>query len=156
MDNSLSWLCAIHAKNYFFPRSIMYRLVFQLVVLSWGLARGSPQNRVQTMSLIRNKSQRNGFRSADTLRLSIQIVPMVCFRGCPSAPEDIAAKVLKAIKETAEAFLGSKVTKSVIAIPTSFGPAQRHPGPGASAQLPSKKVCWFCCGGLSSFSKWKA
>jgi len=41
-------------------------------------------------------------------------------------PEDIAAKVLKAIKETAEAFLGSKVTKSVIAIPTSFGPAQRQ------------------------------
>lgn len=46
--------------------------------------------------------------------------------GEKMAPPQISAKVLQKMKETAEAFLGQKVTKAVITVPAYFNDSQRQ------------------------------
>ncbi len=47
-------------------------------------------------------------------------------QGKPMAPPEISAKVLKKLKEAAEAYLGQKVTEAVVTVPAYFNDAQRQ------------------------------
>ena len=57
----------------------------------------------------------------------------VDINGKPFSPEEISAMVLTRMKESAEAYLGEKVTQAVITVPAYFNDAQRQATKDAGA-----------------------
>ena len=47
-------------------------------------------------------------------------------RDKPCSPEEIAATILRKLKETAQDFLGQEITEAVITVPAYFNDAQRQ------------------------------
>lgn len=66
----------------------------------------------------------------------------ISVKGKPTAPAEIGAQVLKALKEAAESFLGEEVTEAVITVPAYFNDAQRQAtqDAGAIAGLDVKRI----------------
>jgi molecular chaperone DnaK len=61
-------------------------------------------------------------------------------RGKKYSPSQISAFILTKMKETAEAYLGDKVTQAVITVPAYFNDAQRQ-AKKTPARLPGLKCC---------------
>jgi len=59
--------------------------------------------------------------------------PEIVIEGRNYTPEEISAMILTSMKETAEAFLGHKVTRAVITVPAYFNDAQRQSTKDAGA-----------------------
>ena len=59
--------------------------------------------------------------------------PEIVINGRNYTPEEISAMILTSMKETAEAFLGHKVTRAVITVPAYFNDAQRQSTKDAGA-----------------------
>jgi heat shock protein 1/8 len=59
--------------------------------------------------------------------------PEIVIDGRNYTPEEISAMILTSMKETAEAFLGHKVTRAVITVPAYFNDAQRQSTKDAGA-----------------------
>ena len=51
--------------------------------------------------------------------------PLISIKDKIYSPEEVSAFILKKMKETAEAFLGKKVTRAVVTVPAYFNNAQR-------------------------------
>lgn len=73
----------------------------------------------------------------DVVQKDIKIVPYkivaadngdawVSIKGEKQAPPQISAEVLRKMKETAEAYLGEKVTEAVVTVPAYFDDSQRQ------------------------------
>jgi molecular chaperone DnaK len=76
-------------------------------------------------------------RRYDEVQREIKLVPYkvvkasnsdarVEIRGKQYAPPEISAMILRKLKESAEAYLGEKVTKAVITVPAYFNDSQRQ------------------------------
>ena len=68
----------------------------------------------------------NPYRTVISIKREMGTAYKVSIDGKDYAPQDISAMILTKMKETAEAYLGEKVTEAVITVPAYFNDSQRQ------------------------------
>ena len=92
----------------------------------------NPENTISAIKRLIGRRYDDPLTEKDKAMVGYKIVPgpngdaWVEVRGKTYSPSQISAYILTKMKETAEAFLGEKVTKAVITVPAYFNDAQRQ------------------------------
>src|SRR6195952_1552451 len=92
----------------------------------------NPENTISAIKRLIGRRYDDPLTEKDKGMVSYKIVPgpngdaWVEVKGKAYSPSQISAYILTKMKETAEAFLGEKVTKAVITVPAYFNDAQRQ------------------------------
>ena len=92
----------------------------------------NPENTISAIKRLIGRRYDDPLTEKDKAMVGYKIVPgpngdaWVEVKGKTYSPSQISAYILTKMKETAEAFLGEKVTKAVITVPAYFNDAQRQ------------------------------